>query len=287
MSDAMAEPAESIAPTAGSLLRQAREERGLHIAALATMIRVSVGKLELLEANRLEALPDVAFARALAQTMCRALKIDAAPVLALLPMARTQHLEGIGPGLNAPFSATGTTGNGSHLQWLGRPVFWLTLGLVAATAVVYFLPASVGLPWQWAERAEMRSEGKPEANSASAVTAISAQSSASAVSTPLALQPVAASSVAPGATASPASAVQASQILQVRTASESWIEVADAQGRTLISRMVLPGETIALDGNLPLHVRVGNASATQLSFRGQPVDLIKTARDNVARLDLQ
>ena len=282
MSDPVPEPAESPMPTAGSLLRQARQERGLHIAALATMIRVSVAKLEMLEADQLEALPDVAFARALAQTMCRALKIDATPVLALLPVPRSQQLEGIGPGLNAPFSATGAAGNGSGLQWLRRPVFWLTLGLVAATAAVYFVPNSVRLPWQWADRAETSTDGKSESPFATSVTAIDPQNVASAAATALVPQSAAASSAA-----SPVSSAQSSQILQVRTASESWVEVSDAQGRTLIARLVLPGEAIALDGNLPLHVRIGNASATQLSFRGQSIDLVKTARDNVARLDLQ
>ena len=287
MSDPVPEPAESPMPTAGSLLRQARQERGLHIAALATMIRVSVAKLEMLEADQLEALPDVAFARALAQTMCRALKIDATPVLALLPVPRSQQLEGIGPGLNAPFSATGAAGNGSGLQWLRRPVFWLTLGLVAATAAVYFVPNSVRLPWQWADRAETSTDGKSESPFATSVTAIDPQNVASAAATALVPQSAAASSAASAAIASPVSSAQSSQILQVRTASESWVEVSDAQGRTLIARLVLPGEAIALDGNLPVHVRIGNASATQLSFRGQSIDLVKTARDNVARLDLQ
>lgn len=287
MSDPIPEPAESPTPTAGSLLRQARQERGLHIAALATMIRVSVAKLEMLEADQLEALPDVAFARALAQTMCRALKIDATPVLALLPVPRLQQLEGIGPGLNAPFSATGAAGNGSGPQWLGRPVFWLTLGLVAATAAVYFVPNSVRPPWQWADRAETSTDGKSELPVATLVTAIDPQLVASAAATAIVPQPPAPSPAASAAIASPAPSAQSSQILQVRTASESWVEVSDAQGRTLIARLVLPGEAIALDGNLPLHVRIGNASATQLSFRGQAVDLVKTARDNVARLDLQ
>ncbi|WP_374684976.1 helix-turn-helix domain-containing protein [Rhizobacter sp. J219] len=38
--------------TAGSLLRQARVAKGLHIAALATSIKVAPRKLELLEADR-------------------------------------------------------------------------------------------------------------------------------------------------------------------------------------------------------------------------------------------
>ena len=75
------------ATTAGRLLREARERQGLHIVALAAMIKVAPKKLEMLEADRLDALPDATFARALAQTVCRALKVDAGPVLALLVLA--------------------------------------------------------------------------------------------------------------------------------------------------------------------------------------------------------
>ena len=65
-------------PSAGRLLREARERQGLHIAALAAAIKVAPKKLELLEADRFDALPDATFTRALAQTVCRALKIDPA-----------------------------------------------------------------------------------------------------------------------------------------------------------------------------------------------------------------
>ncbi len=85
------------------MLRAAREKQGLHIAALAAAIKVSPRKLEALEADRLSELPDATFTRALAQTMCRTLKIDARPVLELLPPAPSLMLRPIGGGLNAPF----------------------------------------------------------------------------------------------------------------------------------------------------------------------------------------
>ena len=79
--------------SAGRLLREAREAQGLHIAALAAAIKVAPRKLELLEADRFDELPDATFTRALAQTVCRALKIDPAPVLALLPPPPGHRLE--------------------------------------------------------------------------------------------------------------------------------------------------------------------------------------------------
>ena len=66
----------------GELLRAAREAQGLSLDHLAATLKVTPAKLAALEDGRLDQLPDAAFARALAQTMCRVLKIDAAAVLA-------------------------------------------------------------------------------------------------------------------------------------------------------------------------------------------------------------
>ena len=70
---------------AGALLRSARQASGLHIAALAVTLKVPVKKLEALESDRLDLLADAVFVRALAASVCRTLKVDATPILALLP----------------------------------------------------------------------------------------------------------------------------------------------------------------------------------------------------------
>ena len=69
----------------GALLKNARQASGLHIAALAVTLKVPVKKLEALESDRLDLLADAVFVRALAASVCRTLKVDATPILALLP----------------------------------------------------------------------------------------------------------------------------------------------------------------------------------------------------------
>lgn len=71
--------------TAGQLLRHYREMQGVQIVILASSLKVPVSKLESLENDRLDELPDAMFARALTLAVCRILKMDATPVLALLP----------------------------------------------------------------------------------------------------------------------------------------------------------------------------------------------------------
>ncbi len=71
--------------TAGDVLPGYRLAHGVELDAMAKALRVSVAKLSALENDQLDALPDAMFARALSLAVCRHLKTDANPVLALLP----------------------------------------------------------------------------------------------------------------------------------------------------------------------------------------------------------
>ena len=78
----------------------------------------------------------------------------------------------------------------------------------------------------------------------------------------------------------------AAGLVQLSTNEPSWVDVRDASGQVLLSRTVLPGESVGLDGALPIRLVIGNAAATRLAFRGRPVDLAARTRDNVARVEL-
>ena len=274
------------APSAGRLLREARERQGLHIAALAASIKVTQKKLELLEADRFDALPDATFARALALTVCRALKIDSDAVLRLLPPAGGYRLEQVGEGLNAPFRErpgvlVQRDGAGFAVGW----VFWLTTLILVAAAVVYFLPPA------WLDRLGWRGVVAPgSASSAAEPASATAPRAPAAPTLPLAdatpLPVVPASSATEGDAPSSEGAGAPDGAIQLRASAPSWIEVTDARGRALLSRLVQPGEALGLDGEAPFRVRIGNAAGTQLSFRGQPVELVAT-HDNVASVELK
>ncbi len=78
--------------TAGAVLRGYRLAHGVELDAMAKALRVSVAKLSALENDQLDALPDAMFARALSLAVCRHLKTDANPVLALLPEKEVNRL---------------------------------------------------------------------------------------------------------------------------------------------------------------------------------------------------
>lgn len=283
--------------TAGEMLKAARLAHGVHIAALAASIKVSVQKLELLEADRFDELPDPTFARALAQTVCRFLKIDPVPVLARLPEPGTpSKLEHVARGLNQPFrDSTSRAGDGVRLSALSRPTVWLPLLIVVAAVVLWLLPPGMlKLPQGWGSDETAR-----PAEGSTVTTPVPVMPPAEAASETVHSAPLVVAPSLPGAASDPAappavatSAVPAAPAsgdapLIVRTTAESWLEVRDANGRVLVSRLVAPGESLALNGSFPMRVRVGNAGATQLIVRGQPFDIAPFVRDNVARFDVQ
>jgi cytoskeleton protein RodZ len=321
MTEANQEPSLARPTTAGGLLKQARQAKGLHIAALSASIKVAQRKLELLEADRFSELPDATFTRALAQTVCRSLKIDAAPVLALLPPASGARFDQMGEGINAPFRDR--PGRSEPTDWArvaASPAVWGPLLVLIAAAGVYFLPSSFLSGLQFnpkpvasgvvakpaavpAAAASSAMAPLPEAVPASAVTAgavetvfsappLAEAASAAAVSgaitgTGAVTSPPAAAVAAGGLLATTDAAGGPGGALQLRASAESWIEVQDAKKQMLLSRMLLAGETVRLDGELPLRLKVGNASGTEVVFRGQAVNLVPATVGNIARLELK
>lgn len=325
----MTEGNESAAKTtAGSLLRAAREKQGLHIAALAAAIKVSPRKLDALEHDRYDELPDATFTRALAQTVCRSLKIDAAPVLALLPQPEAVALDHVTGSLNTPFRERPGRSDPAGLAVAAiRPMVGAGVALLVAAAVVYFVPAdfwqfgkgvvpvaqpasapepvAAPAPMAAAEPASALSTAAPGASAAASepapsITAVAlapapgAASAAAPAPVPTAaVAPVAAPPAAAGlpTAATPAASTAAlaalPRLVQLSADRASWVEARDARGQVLFSRVVQPGESIGFDGQLPIRMTIGNAPATQLRFKGRPVELAASTRDNVARLDLQ
>ena len=131
-------------PTAGALLRQAREAAGMHIAALAVSLKVPVKKLEALEQDRFDLLPDAVFVRALASSVCRTLKLDAAPVLGLLPQTTAPKLTYQGSGINAPFRTPGEGPSPSVWTQVSKQAVLGGVLLLLGALVLIFMPKQDG-----------------------------------------------------------------------------------------------------------------------------------------------
>ena len=284
------------------MLRAARQAQGLDIGALAAAIKVPTAKLEALEAGRYHELLDITFTRALAQTVCRVLKIDATPVLAALPGAPPDALGRVDGGLNTPFrERPGRSAPADWAPWR-HPVLWLVAVLLISAAAFVLLPATVvrdvGLLGADAPAAQVMppaaaaSEGGVldlglTAGAAGAQGGSSAALQADAASAPLSsLQ--ANPSDSPQLAAMPASVNSANgtDSLDLRALQSTWVQAVDGAGKTLMARTVAAGERIELTVAPPLRLRIGNVAGTELRFRGKVIDLRSTSRDNTANITL-
>lgn len=305
--------------SAGSLLKAAREAQGLHIAALAVSLKVPVKKIELLEADRLDELPDAVFVRGLAASVCRALKVDPTEILSKLPQTHAPRLRPSANGINTPFRLPTQGPSPINIKvkaLMKRPLTWAVIGLLLAAAVLILVPdilqktsdmgaqavsgikgaTSTGL----ADAAPGATDGANGtvmgagvavsstvegvtlgARVTAALSPVSAGLKASvAVSTPAVVSPTLV--VSPD----PASAGVSDGIVQFKATGESWIEVSDARGKTTFKRVLQAGESAGASGALPLFVTVGSADKTQVLVRGKALDGGKV-RNNVLRFEVR
>ena len=300
------------ATTAGMLLREARQACGVHIAALAVSLKVPVSKLEALESDNYEALPDTVFVRALASSVCRTLKIDAGPILSLLPRNEPPKLLSNSAGLNTAVKgsfgkgATSTVSSFSTPNSASRPLAWVVLILLVGALLLYFYPrhreqdlrsvATAPSPLPADSASGVSRDGASRAPAVvdrpSTVPVVVSAGVANVASSALPESSVAVSGVIPVSPASaengraPASLTPPATLL-LRARSESWVQVRDGQGAVALQRNLVAGESVALGSPLPLTVVIGRADATEVTVKGKPFDLVPVTRENVARFEVK
>lgn len=276
---AAAETLGGSAAEAGALMRRAREALGLRIEVLAASLKVPVAKLEALESGHLESLSDRVFVRALAASVCRHVKMDPEPVLARLPPASQT------PWAN-PKTATNTTvkqDNGhqrrSWSEYLSRPIALAVLALLIGAALITFWPQlrasgvfPAATPSTSDTAAQVVVQEQPVAPREVVVPVVPAAPSSAAVP---AIPVVPASA--------PVAAAAAAELLVLRARAESWVRVIDAKNVVVLQKTLVPGETAAVAGTVPLAVTIGRADAVDVQVRGQPMDLATVATGAVAR----
>lgn len=305
-------------PNAGAMLRAAREQAGVHIASLAVALKVPVARLEALEAERFDLLPDPPFVRALAGSICRALKIDSAPILALLPqnaLARLPNRQSKPDVGTFRTSSASTSGLASLTGGMRHPVVWVVILLLLSAAALLLVPSDRLSDWVHGLRTTTNDSAPGAASDTAVVTTelpvaaiapmgpestrdgagAASDSTQSPGTVPTQSTAPAGAVVASTANAMPAVAnlpavpdVETAEGLIVFTSTDqSWVRVANSRGATVFEKIVKPGSPQVANGAVPLTVVIGNAGATTVRVRGQAVDLIGITRNNVARFEVK
>ena len=309
------EVAPAAAVSAGALLRQARQAQGVALEDLAATLKVPVEKLQALEDEDWQRLPDVVFLRALAQTICRTLHLEAAPVLALLPQQKVTALAPQG-GLNAPMRERGVPSilatNTKHSPWPWVVLLLIVLGGGGYLGVQWMAPewvrgvsTTVSAPSDPAGDSPLFSPAVPEEGDGGGMGNMGDVAQAGEVPTvqvAALMQPAlpeeegaqpgfAAPATAPAAEPAAAPAAQAaasvSPVLRITAKGATWVQVLDAQQRLLIEKILQDGEVFSTSAPKPLTVAVGKADLATVEVNGAPFDVQAVARSNVARFEVK
>ena len=309
---AVAKPAtlspESIAPTAGQWLKQARTRAGVHLAVLSVTLKVPVRQLEALEADLWDPTKGPVFYRGLASSVCRHLRIDPTPVLALLPAVSGQL-----PPLRSSLQDHGISERSVRMSrpvWRGMvssKVLSIAALMLLLTGALLWLPG----PAQWVWLDDVKSLLGEEKISQEVVEPIAVfpqadpspvtqqiQTSLGQANTAVAptVQPALASLPQPSSSllaATPDVSVPATPragqapVWVFSATGDSWLEVRNAQKAVVWSGVVKAGESTRIQTPLPVSVVVGRAQVVSVTLRGQPFDLKPHTQVAVARFEVK
>ena len=285
--------------TAGALLRNARQSQGLDIAALAALLKVPVYKLQALEQDQSELLADPVFARALAASMCRILKLDPALVLHRLPAIAAFKVTSQNRGINTPFRARSNISRNAVPFWshISRPAVLVGFALLLGALVLMFLPPIQKEIARYRQTGQIQTiPGQAVESASTTTTVITPTSPGNEVSgesstpvTPANVPATATEVVAlPLAIASPsADGAPAEPTVNFSAKAASKIKVTDATGMVVLDRTLRAGESVSLSGALPLTVVASRANVIQVQVRGQAFDLASVTKNNIARFEVK
>lgn len=282
-------PADVAVPpaSAGQMLRQLRESAGVDPMLLASAMKVSPQKLEALENDRLDLLPDVTFARGLASAICRAFGTDPAPVLERMPVS-APGLRPAGQSLNQPFRRTGDRPAPVLASTFSKPLLIAVVGLLLGAAALYFLPTlpiQLGAPPATVPAGDgtVRESVEPAVAPPAEPLAPAEMPAGAASAEQVVPQP------APAAPASAAAAATAvgDDLIHFAAKAETWLTVRDAAGKQLINRALAAGEALGLSGEVPLSVTIGRKDAVDVTVRGEPFDHRSLSKTTVSRFQIK
>jgi cytoskeleton protein RodZ len=273
----MNETAESSAPSAstgpGRTLAQLRAERKLSIADVAQRLKYGARQIEALEAEEFDKLPGATFVRGMVRGYAKLLETDAQPLLVELDQRYVPEeidLDLRDKGI--PFVHSGKRGTRAYLALS-------VLALIVVAGVLYEWRAGA-FPWaKFASNTpppEKESKAPPAEQPAAprAEMQVPAAPSISVPETPAAKMQ------------RPSGGAGGEGRIRLEFDRESWVEIRDRDGKTLMSQLNPAGSRRVVLGRRPLSLVIGNGAAVRLIYNDNPVDLKPYIQIEVARLTL-
>lgn len=302
----------------GRMLSEERERQGLSRADVAQRLHMSPWQVEALEGGVYERLPRGMFLRGFVRNYARVLHLDPEKVLPLLadaaPKAQLPRI--VVPTQNIRFDPMGERLASPYVKAAGLAVVAVSLAFAAMYWWLFIRPTPPAT----------ESTRKPAVVPAQPTGSITPQQVAVAPVAPVVTpppmdaprdeapaQPIAAPAPTPRPVSPPAPrgepvriaattpapppvstteaplalAAPGEKRVRFRFKGDSWLEVRDARGRTLVSKLHQAGAEAEVVGRAPLTVVIGNAPEVEMTYDDRAYDLQPHSRVGVARVSLQ
>ncbi len=264
----------------GKLLKEARESQSLSVADVAGRIKFAPRQVEALEADDFAHLPELAFVRGFVRSYARLLHLDEMVLLNALPQTAKAAVQ-LRQSADVPFP-TPQSARRINVIWLSA-----ALGLAVVLAIGVFLFHEKPVNKKITDSKQIVTTTVPvQEHAASSVDIASASSVESATSGGTKIAPE----------ISPATPAKKEKIVKKDTdkspvhfvfLTESWVDVKDRFGKTLLKQVNASGTEQWIDGQPPFSVVIGNASGVRLFYEGEEVELKEFTEVEVARLILE
>ena len=253
--------------TLGQWLVQARQAKGMSAQDVSSRSNRALRQIEALEADQLNTAGSANLLRAIVRHYAKVVDADPEEAVRHLP-AEYQTAVATAP-VRASRVSEVVSSQGAPLKspWIAKT--WLVLlALIVMGLLAY---------WVLFSRLTQKSDGAQKITEPNQVQVV-------APPVPV-VEPAAVAAQAP-TDATAGNAVSDGLNLKFKVA--SWVEIKDAKGTVLLSGTQEAGTEQTVSGELPLKVKVGNASQVEATWKGQPYDLkaaIVSKSKDVAKID--
>ena len=253
--------------TLGQWLVQARQAKGMSAQDVSSRSNRALRQIEALEADHLNTAGSANLLRAIVRHYAKVVGADPEEAVRHIP-AEYQTAVATAP-VRASRVSEVVSSQGAPLKspWIAKT--WLVLlALIVMGLLAY---------WVLFSRLTQKSDGAQKITEPNQVQVV-------APPVPV-VEPAAVAAQAP-TDATAGNAVSDGLNLKFKVA--SWVEIKDAKGTVLLSGTQEAGTEQTVSGELPLKVKVGNASQVEATWKGQPYDLkaaIVSKSKDVAKID--
>ena len=272
-------------PTVGQILKNHREQANVSIATIAAPLKLSELQIKRLENDEFALLGPITFVKGYIKNYCRELKVDSAPILAMMPAPP----EPTKPANMQSFSRrTEKEASDSRLMFFS----YLILAIVIGSSALWF--------WQNATPIEEQTSKINVANSImserqAAQPSILQQQQQAEINDELLLEskdtletstsPEAVTETAP-ITSNNESQEDASSTIVMNFNGESWVEIYDGEGEKIAFGVKKAGYIMTVSGTPPFSVVLGKHDAVDITLNGEPVDVSAFPKNRLAKFTL-